>query len=195
MSRMRVAVAALTLSAAAVAGWQVKEGFTARPVIPVQGDVPTIGHGTTRYEDGTPVRMSDPPITRERAAQLARHLLREDERRLAESLPGVRLYQEEFDLYVDWVGQYGIGRWRSSSIRRHLLAGRYREACDALLAYRFMTGAAPKPGWHPYQFDAQGRPTRWRYDCATRENGAPNHKCWGVWTRQQERHAKCLAAQ
>ena len=27
----------------------VKEGYTAKPVIPVKGDVPTIGNGTTVY--------------------------------------------------------------------------------------------------------------------------------------------------
>lgn len=26
-------------------------------------------------------------------------------------------------------------------------------------------------------------------------NGQPNRRCWGVWERQLERHAKCLAEQ
>ena len=30
----------------------VKEGYTPKPVIPVKGDVPTIGHGTTVYPNG-----------------------------------------------------------------------------------------------------------------------------------------------
>ena len=62
----------------------------------------------------------------------------------------------------------------------------------ALLGYRFMT--SPKregPGWEPYQWDAAGRPKRWRYDCST-----PGNKvCRGVWTRQQARHAACMEAQ
>lgn len=168
-ARARLLVATMVLSAGGFATWVANEGFTERPVIPTQGDVPTIGHGSTRYEDGTPVRMSDPPITRERAARLARNLASVDERRLQDSLPGVRLHQEEFDVYVDFVGQYGIGNWRQSSMRRHLLAGRYREACDALLRYRYAAG----------------------YDCST----PGNRRCMGVWTRQQKRHAQCLAAQ
>lgn len=169
MNRVRVAVAALTVSIAGFATWQASESFTARPVIPTKGDVPTIGHGSTRYEDGTPVRMTDPPITRQRAAVLARNLMAQDEKKFAQSLPGVKLHQEEYDLYMDFVGQYGIGNWRASSMRRYLLAGEYRPACDALLRYRYAAG----------------------YDCST----PGNKRCAGVWTRQLQRHEKCVAAQ
>lgn len=167
--RIRVAVAALTLSAGGFATWVASEGFTPTPVIPTKGDVPTIGHGSTRYEDGTPVKLTDKPITRQRAAELARNLHRQEEQRFIATLPGVRMTQGEFDVYVDFVGQYGIGNWRASSMRRHLLAGEYRAACDALLRYRYAAG----------------------FDCST----PGNRRCPGVWTRQQERHAKCLAEQ
>jgi lysozyme len=170
--KARIAVAALAISAAGFGAWKANEGFTERPIIPTKGDVPTIGHGSTRYEDGTPVRMTDPPITRQRGEQLARNLLSADERMFRDSLPGVELHQEEYDLYLDFVGQYGIGNWRKSSMRRHLLAGRYREACDALLLWRRQAGR----------------------DCSLPENWGPQG-CKGVWTRQQERHAKCLTVQ
>ena len=165
----RTAVAALALSAAGFAAWIASEGFTPGPVIPTKGDVPTIGHGSTRYEDGRPVKLTDPPITRKRAAELARNLHSEEEQRFRASLPGVALTQGEFDLYLDFTGQYGIGNWRASSMRRHLLAGEYRKACDALLRYRYAAG----------------------FDCST----PGNRRCPGVWTRQQERHAKCIAEQ
>lgn len=45
--------------------------------------VPTIGVGSTCYLDGTPVRLTDPPITREHALHLLRHRI------LAEFMPGV----------------------------------------------------------------------------------------------------------
>ena len=172
-ARQRIAAALLTISAAGFAAWQASEGFTETPVIPTKNDVPTIGHGSTRYEDGTPVKLTDPPITRERAEQLARNLMAKDEQLFRASLPGVKLYQAEYDLYLDFVGQYGIGNWRSSSMRRHLLASQYAQACDALLLWRRAGG----------------------YDCSTRINGQPNRRCWGVWERQLQRHAQCLAAQ
>ena len=36
----------------------------------------TIGYGSTRYENGAPVRPTDPPITRERAEALVAHQIR-----------------------------------------------------------------------------------------------------------------------
>ncbi len=56
-------------------------------------------------------------------------------------------------------------------MRRQLLVGNYRAACDALLQWKRAGG----------------------YDCSTLVNGQPNKVCWGVWDRQRERHAKCLA--
>ncbi len=165
----RTAVATLALSAAGFAAWIASEGFTPGPVIPTKGDVPTIGHGSTRYEDGRPVKLTDQPISRKRAEELARNLHSEEEQRFKASLPGVLLTQGEFDVYMDFTGQYGIGNWRGSGMRRHLLAGQYRQACDALLRYRYAAG----------------------FDCST----PGNRRCPGVWTRQQERHAKCIAEQ
>ncbi|WP_313309319.1 glycoside hydrolase family protein [Stutzerimonas nitrititolerans] len=172
-TRPRQLVAALTLSAIGFAAWMGSEGFTSTAIIPTQGDVPTIGYGSTRYEDGTPVTLKDPAITPQRAEQLARNLHSEEEQRFRASIPGVELFQEEYDLYLDFTGQYGIGNWRSSSMRRHLLAGEYVAACHALLRFRHAGG----------------------YDCSTRINGQPNRRCWGVWERQVKRHAQCLAVQ
>lgn len=166
--RQRIAVALLGMSAAGFATWKASEGFTPVAVIPTKGDVPTIGHGSTRYEDGSPVRMGD-TITPARADALARTLNSQAEKQFAASLPGVKLHQEEFDLYMDFTGQYGIGNWRSSSMRRDLLAGNYTQACYDLLKYRFAAG----------------------FDCST----PGNKRCAGVWDRQLKRHAKCMAAQ
>lgn len=169
MSKVRIAVSALVLSAAGFTAWITSEGFTPSPVIPTKGDVPTIGHGSTRYEDGTPVKMTDPPITRKRAAELAHNLHSQEEARFRASLPGVFLTQGEYDLYLDFNGNFGSGNWRGSSMRRNLLVGEYRKACDSLLLYKRAAG----------------------YDCST----PGNSRCPGVWTRQLERHQKCIAEQ
>ena len=167
-TRQRIAVGMLTMSLAGFGAWTASEGFTSTAVIPTKGDAPTIGHGSTRYEDGRPVKMGD-TITKPRAELLARNLNSQAEKQFAESLPGVKLHQIEFDLYMDFVGQYGIGTWRASSMRRDLLAGNYPQACTDLLKYRYAAG----------------------FDCST----PGNKRCPGVWTRQLERHAKCMAAQ
>lgn len=170
--RQRQAVTALTVSAAAVLAMLGAEGFRSAPYIPTQGDVPTIGYGTTVYEDGKKVTLQDAPITKERAIQLVKNHKSKDEVMFRESLPGVKLTQGEYDLYMDFTYQYGITNWRSSSMRRHLLNGEYLQACNALPAWRKQAGR----------------------DCSLPKNWGPKG-CKGVWTRQLERQAKCLAEQ
>jgi GH24 family phage-related lysozyme (muramidase) len=172
LTTKRSAIATLTMSAAGFAFWLASEGFSAKPYIPTKGDVPTIGHGSTHYENGARVKLSDPAITRSRAAQLARNLANKDEQQFRQSLPDVKLHQEEYDLYLDFVGQYGASNWNKSSMRKRLLAGEYQQACDALLAWRFQDGR----------------------DCKNPKNWGVNG-CKGVWTRQQIRYQKCIAAQ
>lgn len=170
--KVRILVAALSLSAAGLVGMAVHEGYTETAVVPTKGDRPTVGYGSTVREDGTRVQIGDKtdPVRALRVVQA--HLGRE-ESRFRDSLPGVKLTQGEYDLYMDFVYQYGIANWLSSSMRRQLLAGNYCAACDALLQWRKAAG----------------------YDCSTKINGQPNKRCWGVWARQLERHAKCRAEQ
>lgn len=165
----RVAVALLTLSASGFGTWKAHEAFRPSPYIPTAGDVPTIGYGSTHYGNGVRVKLDDPPLTEDQAARLARSLLSYDEQLFRASLPGVELYQHEYDAYVDFIGQYGIGNWYGSSMRRELLRGKYSQACEALLKWRFQAGR----------------------DCSLPENAGPKG-CAGVWTRQLERHKKCL---
>lgn len=179
----RSLVALMTTSAIGVGVWKASEGdgptevladgtVLHKPYVPTAGDRPTIGHGSTFYEDGTPVRLSDKPITAQRAELLADNLRTKDEKRFAATLPGVRLYQIEYDTYIDFVGQYGIGNWTNSSIRRNLLAGQYVNACKSLLLYKFQNGR----------------------DCSLSQNWGPKG-CKGVWTRQQKRYADCMSVQ
>lgn len=179
----RIAIGFLTLSAAGLIAIASQESYTDTAVIPTKGDRPTVGFGSTIKEDGTPVRMGDrtDPVRALRTVQA--HMSRE-ETQFRASLPSVYLTQGEYDLYIDFMYQYGIGNWRTSSMRKHLLAtnaaqtpawanDEYRAACDSLLLWRKAGG----------------------YDCSTLVNGKPNRRCWGVWERQQKRHATCIAEQ
>lgn len=190
--QQRVAVGLLTMSLAGTAFWYAQEnpqqGDIFPPHVPTKGDVPTIGFGSTRYEDGTPVKMTDPPISRSRAEQLAKSLNSQAEKQFAKSMQGAELLQVEFDIDMDFVGQYGMGSWNSSPMRGYQIAGDYVAACKAFLSYRFMTSAKPIKGWKPYR---KAGKLRWRFDCST-----PGNKiCRGVWTRQLARYEKCMAAQ
>lgn len=165
----RIVVASLALSAAALVGLVVKEDYTDQAVIPTKGDVPTIGFGTTQHEDGSPVKMGERTTPVRALISAAAHISKTEDA-FRKSIPGVELTQGEYDLYVDFIYQFGIGNWNGSSMRRSLIARNYRAACDALLLYRYQGGR----------------------DCSLSENWGPKG-CRGVWLRQQERHAKCIA--
>lgn len=168
MKHPRVAVGALSLSLVAFVGLVGHESFVGEAMIPTKGDRPTVGLGSTFWEDGRAVRLGD-KITPQRAIQLAATHISKEEEIFRASLPGVALHPGEYDLYMDWVYQYGTGAWRKSSMRSHLLDGSYLASCKALLAYRFAAG----------------------YDCST----PFNKRCSGVWTRQLDRFADCWRMQ
>ena len=169
MSRARTAVAVMTLSMLAFTALKNHEGYSSTAVIPVKNDRPTIGHGSTFWEDGTPVKMGE-TITPERAVVLAKKHVSKEEEIFRRSINGAYLHQEEFDLYMDFVYQFGIGNWNGSSMRKNILKQNYRAACDSLLRYKYGPG---------------------KFDCST----PGNRICRGVWDRQVARHAKCVAAQ
>lgn len=168
MDKARIIVAALTLSASAFVTLLVSEGYTDKAIIPTKNDRPMHGFGSTFNADGSAVKLGE-TTTPVRALITAQAHISKEEKKFRDSLPGVNLYQGEYDLYVDFTYQFGIGTWRASSMRRNLLAGDYVAACNALLLYKYSGG----------------------YDCST----PGNNRCAGVWTRQQERNRKCLSMQ
>lgn len=144
----------------------IKEGYTPKPIIPVKGDVPTIGHGTTVYPDtGVRVKMTDPAIDRKTALQYLKLHMDKDARRFNKTILNIPVSQGEYDLYLDFTYQYGTSAWSGSSMLRNLRAKKYRAACDSLLKWKYVA----------------------KRDCSIRSNN-----CYGVWTRQLERHAKCM---
>lgn len=168
MSRTRIAVAALSLSAAAFVGIVVDESYVEKAMIPTRNDRPTVGFGSTFHEDGRPVKMGDTTTPVRALVKAQAHVARE-EKVFQQSLEGAYLHPGEYDIYMNWVYQYGTGAWAKSSMRRNILASDYVSACHSLLLYKFSGG----------------------YDCST-----PGNKiCSGVWTRQQKRHAECMALQ
>ena len=187
----RQIVAVMSLSAAGLIGLVVHESYTDKAIVPTQGDRPTVGFGSTFHEDGTPVQMGD-TTTPVRALIKAHAHITKDEAAFRASLPGVALHQGEYDIYLSFIYQYGTAAWQKSGMRRELLAGNYVGSCNALLDYRKLTSARQEgPGWTVSRRDAQGKPSRWEFDCST-----PGNKvCRGVWTRQLERHQKCMGMQ
>lgn len=166
-SRTKYLVATLAASAAFFVGVEKYEGFSAAPYRD-SGGVVTQGIGSTTKPDGSKIRMSDPPITRKTAQEWVKAHVSKDEAAFRRSLAGVKLSQTEYDIYLDFTYNFGQANWRSSSMLRNLKQGKYVQACESLLKWKYVA----------------------KRDCSIRKNN-----CYGVWKRQLERHSKCMGAQ
>ena len=132
--KARIVIGALTLSASALVGIAVHEGYRGEAYTPVKGDVPTIGFGTT---DG--VKSGD---TIEPVRALVRKL--QDVQRFEGALKQcvrVPLHQHEYDAFLSLAYNIGPGAFCGSTLVRVLNAGQYREACDQILRWDRFQGA------------------------------------------------------
>lgn len=141
---IRPAVTSLYLSAAVLVGIALEEGFTSKAVIPVPGDVPTIGFGTTEG-----VKKGD-VITPERA--LVRLL--GDADKFSEGVKkcaAVPLYQYEFDAYVSLSYNIGTGAFCNSTLVKKLKTYDYEGACKEILKWNKFKGEPLKGLTHRRQ--------------------------------------------
>ena len=140
MTRSRNALAALTLSAAALVGLVLQEGYTDHAIIPVKGDVPTLGFGTT---DGVEIGdTTTPPKALARAlADLQKF---EGALKMCVTVP---LHQHEYDALVGFSYNVGSGAFCRSTLVKKLNAGDYPGACREILRWTYFQGkncAAPE---------------------------------------------------
>lgn len=118
----RRTLAALTLSAAAFIGIVSSEGYSDRAIIPVPGDVPTLGFGTT---EGVKLGDRTTPV---QALGRALQDVGQFEGALKRCVR-VPLHQYEYDAYVSLAYNIGSGAFCSSTLVRKLNASDYVGAC------------------------------------------------------------------
>ena len=99
----------------------------------------TIGYGSTRYEDGSPIKLGD-TITRERADEMLRREVAETEGAV-DRLVTVPLSQSQFDALVSFAFNVGLGALTRSTLLRLLNAGDYAGAADQFLSWNKNDGA------------------------------------------------------
>jgi lysozyme len=128
MKHPRVVLTALSLSAAAFGSLVLHEGFSPVAYIPVPGDVPTIGFGTT-----SGVRPGD-TITAPSAVLRALQDVSRFEGALKTCVT-VPLAQHEYDAYISLAYNIGSGAFCGSTLVKLLNQGQYRAACDQILRW------------------------------------------------------------
>jgi lysozyme len=124
----RTGIAALVLSAAGLVGIVSQEGYTDKAVIPVAGDVPTIGFGTTEG-----VKLGD-KTTPPKALARALSDVSKFEGAIKQCVK-VPLYQYEYDAYTSLAYNIGAGAFCGSQLVKLLNQGLYPEACKQILRW------------------------------------------------------------
>lgn len=126
--KTRTKISALSLSAAALVGIAIHEGYRERAYIPIPGDVPTIGFGTTKD-----VKMGDKidPVT-----ALKRKLadVQKFEGAMKQCVK-VPLHQHEYDAFLSLSYNIGSAAFCRSSLVALLNQGKYEEACKQILRW------------------------------------------------------------
>ena len=124
----RTPVTALSISGLALVGLLVAEGYRESAYIPVPGDVPTIGFGTTEN-----VRMGD-KITVTQALTRSMRDVQKFEGAI-KSCVKVPLYQYEYDAYTSLAYNSGASAFCRSTLVRLLNQEQYTEACKQILRW------------------------------------------------------------
>lgn len=168
MKAKRTVIGATVLSAAGLIALVSQEGYTDKAVIPIPGDRPTMGFGSTFKEDGSPVKMGD-TTTPAKAMRMTMAHIAKDEIGLRKCVTG-EVSQAEYDVLLDFTYWRGVGGACRSDVVKKINAGDYAAACEAYL-----------------NLDSRRAAGR---DCKD-----PASRCRGVWLRAQERHRKCMEAQ
>ncbi len=129
----RIAIAALSLSAAGLVSIALHEGYTDRAVQPLPGDKPTIGFGTTEG-----VKMGD-RITPPQALARALSDVQKFEGALKRCVR-VPMHQHEYDAFLSFSYNVGSSAFCNSTMARKLNAGDYSGACAEFSRWTFFQG-------------------------------------------------------
>lgn len=129
----RIVVGALALSAAGLVGLAMHESYTDKAVIPIPGDVPTIGFGSTEG-----VKLGDrttPPKALERALKDVQKY--EGALRQCVKVP---LHQNEYDAALQLSYNIGSEAFCKSTVVKRWNAGDYVGGCNAFLMWNKANG-------------------------------------------------------
>ena len=115
------------------------EGWRSKPYL-CSANVPTIGWGSTMYENGDKVTLDDPEITKERGQALfeldaERFLLQ-----VYKACPVLTKHDNKAAAILSWTYNLGPARLRSSTMRTRINQERWVEAAQELKRWNLAAG-------------------------------------------------------
>lgn len=134
----RKPLAAITIAVSLVTGIKVHESYRDSAYYPVKGDVPTIGYGTTRYPDGSSVKIGD-KVTRKQAEELLANDI-EGFRKAMIACIKVPLTVNEAEAYTSLTYNIGSSAFCKSTLVKKLNSYDYEGACKEILKWNMFQG-------------------------------------------------------
>ena len=119
------------------------EGWRSKPYL-CSANVPTIGWGSTMYENGDRVTLDDPEISKERGQELfeldaERFLLQ-----VYKACPVLTKHQNKAAAILSWTYNLGPARLRSSTMRTRINKEEWEEAVQELKRWNLAAGKVTK---------------------------------------------------
>ncbi len=114
------------------------EGFSSIPYL-CPASIPTIGHGSTRYADGTKVKLIDMPITEVEAIELLRKTIVAFEKCISKNVK-ISLSQNQFDSLVSFIYNVGCGNFEKSTLLKKLNEEDYTGAAGEFVRWNKSNG-------------------------------------------------------
>lgn len=133
MTKTRIAITALGCSAAGFVALLGYEGYSESAYIPVPGDVPTIGFGTTEG-----VQLGD-TISAAEAVERAYRDIDKTESAIHKCVK-VPLSQGEYDAFVSLAYNIGTSAFCKSTLVKKLNVGDYSGACEEIRRWVYVKG-------------------------------------------------------
>lgn len=116
------------------------EGLRLKPYLCSAG-VPTIGYGSTYYEDGSKVTLKDSSITKDRADELMKFTINHQFIPAVLRLcPVLIAHENKLGAIVSFTYNLGVGRLQSSTLRRKINAEQWDDAGEQLLRWNLANG-------------------------------------------------------
>ncbi len=121
------------MAASLIAGIKVHEGYSDKAYKPLPDDVPTIGHGTTKYSDGSSVKIGD-KVTRKQAEELLANDIQGFRKAMIACIK-VPLTEGEAEAYTSLTYNIGSSAFCNSTLVKKLNAYDYEGACKEILRW------------------------------------------------------------
>lgn len=100
------------------------EQFMSKPYL-CPAKIPTIGYGSTFYENGTKVTLKDAPITKERAISLMKYTVSSIVSPCIKKYVKSNLNQDQYDSLCSFIYNVGIGNFSASTLLKKINLNRF----------------------------------------------------------------------